>query len=917
MKDEIPKPADKPATRTASKGDKKEENAGTTATKRRKKRAVIHSDDEDEEDQVVLIDSKKPQDEGRKRTKKEDLKKEEEVDPSTYFASAKKGVKAVPIKKEESNVNITKSKEAPTKSTKEKQTTSKSASKKRTRQSDDDEDDYEFEPLDDDVAEEMEIVVKKEPKETKETKESPKKPAAKGKVKVEKPKEDKKKSEGEEGEKKKSSLWQLKNRLPPQQLGSREVPTAEPNCFAGFTFVVSGEFESLTRSQTEDLIKRYGGRLTTGVSGKTTYFLKGRDAGPSKTEKAESLGTKILDEDGFFQLLKNSKSKEVEMPPMPAPAPVATKGKQKEIASGSSGPADQLWTEKYKPTKIEEILGNKELVKRISNWLKDWDTNRSKFKFRNKEDINDFGAVLMSGPPGIGKTTAAHVVAKVNDYELLEFNASDVRNKKILEESVSEMMDNRTMTEFFAAGKPKTGDRLIKGKKVVLVMDEVDGMSAGDRGGAAEMAKLIKNSKIPVICICNDIRSKKIEPLLRVCYEAKFKRTPAAQLRARLMTIAFRENLKMEANAVDQLVEATRNDVRQIINIMSTYRLGQQSMNFDQAKAVGKINEKYSQINLFDIPGILLSGSRNREMTLAQKSEIYFHDYSLSHLMFFENYFRWMPESAKAAPNQNEMELRHIDAIANAADAMSEGAMVDGMIHGSTQHWSLMPVHSMFSLVRPAHFMNGIFAGPHRINFPAWLGQNSKAGKRKRLLREIQIHMRTKSSGDKYEVRQSYLPLLNQRIYSALLKEDYDTAIEIMDSYFLDKDLVDAIAELEYPLKGQKTLASQLNPKIKTAFTKTYNAGSHPVMLQPGGQTVKKAIPVAMDDPEGTIFEEEGDFGGDVSEEEAAPADDDTNLAKDKYIKTKDLSAGGKGAVKAVTKRKAAAASSSKAKKKK
>ena len=86
---------------------------------------------------------------------------------------------------------------------------------------------------------------------------------------------------------------------------------------------------------------------------------------------------------------------------------------------------------------------------------------------------------------------------------------------------------------------------MIKGKKVILIMDEVDGMSAGDRGGAAEMAKLIKHTKvksrvknwsrqylllnssllqIPVICICNDIRAKKIEPLLRVCYEAKFKR---------------------------------------------------------------------------------------------------------------------------------------------------------------------------------------------------------------------------------------------------------------------------------------------------------------------------------------------------------------------------------------------------------
>lgn len=47
-----------------------------------------------------------------------------------------------------------------------------------------------------------------------------------------------------------------------------------------------------------------------------------------------------------------------------------------------------------------------------------------------------------------------------------------------------------------------------------------------------------------------------------------------------------------------------------------------------------------------------------------------------------ENYVRWMPDSAKIASNQNEMECRQIEAIANAADAMSDGAMVDGMIHG-------------------------------------------------------------------------------------------------------------------------------------------------------------------------------------------------------------------------------------------
>lgn len=55
-------------------------------------------------------------------------------------------------------------------------------------------------------------------------------------------------------------------------------------------------------------------------------------------------------------------------------------------------------------------------------------------------------------------------------------------------------------------------------------MDEVDGMSSGDRGGSAELAQLIRKAKIPVICICNDNRSAKVGPLLKVCFEAKFRR---------------------------------------------------------------------------------------------------------------------------------------------------------------------------------------------------------------------------------------------------------------------------------------------------------------------------------------------------------------------------------------------------------
>jgi replication factor C subunit 1 len=75
-------------------------------------------------------------------------------------------------------------------------------------------------------------------------------------------------------------------------------------CLQGLTFVFTGVLDSIERDTGKELVKRYGGKTTDAVSGKTSYLVVGADAGESKLEQAKSKGVKILDEEGLFDLIR-------------------------------------------------------------------------------------------------------------------------------------------------------------------------------------------------------------------------------------------------------------------------------------------------------------------------------------------------------------------------------------------------------------------------------------------------------------------------------------------------------------------------------------------------------------------------------------------------------------------------------------
>lgn len=551
----------------------------------------------------------------------------------------------------------------------------------------------------------------------------------------------------------------------PPAASSKEVPDGAENCLAGLTFVFTGLLESLGREEGVELVKRYGGKVTTAPSKNTSYVVMGSDAGPKKLETIAKLKIKAINEAGLFELIrrlpanggdgkaaekfeekKKQEAKkiallaaEMERQEQEAATKVAAAKKKPEERlgkdsadngkqSGVSTIDSRLWTVKYAPTNTSMICGNKVQVEKLQAWLRAWPNNvRTKFKKPGKDGHGVYRAVIIHGPPGIGKTTAAHLASNLEGYDVVESNASDTRSKKLVETGLKGVLDTTSLLGYFAGDGKKVE---VNKKKLVLIMDEVDGMSAGDRGGVGALAAVCKKTSIPLILICNDRKLPKMKPFDHVTYDLPFRRPTADQVRSRIMTICFRENLKVPINVINALIEGSRADIRQVINMLSTAKLDQNAMDFDQGKTMSKSWEKHVILKPWDIVSKILGGGMfapNSSFNLNDKIELYFNDHEFSSLMLQENYLGTNPILSNIFTGK-EKNLKLLELVDNAAESISDGDLVDRMIHGSQPQWSLMPTHAVFSFVRPASFVSGSQAG-HQTRFTSWLGNHSKAGK--------------------------------------------------------------------------------------------------------------------------------------------------------------------------------------------
>ena len=210
---------------------------------------------------------------------------------------------------------------------------------------------------------------------------------------------------------------------------------------------------------------------------------------------------------------------------------------------------------------FNNILNRKTIVENIKNFFKEFEINKNDLSFKR--------GIYIYGNPGTGKTVFIENLLKEINYDIIKYDAGDIRNKSIVDTITKHNMSDKNVLSLLNR----------KTKKIAIIMDEIDGMNNGDKGGINSLIKLIRPKKTkkqkleeitlnPIICIGNYHIDKKIKELMKVCnsYELKNPTNSEMENLLNMLIPTLDKSIKLK------LLHYIQGDLRKLHSIINIYK---------------------------------------------------------------------------------------------------------------------------------------------------------------------------------------------------------------------------------------------------------------------------------------------------------------------------------------------------------
>ena len=251
------------------------------------------------------------------------------------------------------------------------------------------------------------------------------------------------------------------------------------------------------------------------------------------------------------------------------------------------------WTEKYKPADSDSIVGNSTQIELIRNWIHNFKHRALSVQNAQSQPNSEWAdcknGLVISGDTGVGKTLAATLLLKEGGYDVIEYNAGDLRKIKNIKTKLTSIVSGSNIMMMVK-----------KHQTTAIIIDEIDTMTRGEKGSVRQIKQFIKNQKTfarqarlktrtktkstasndatnaavninPVICICNSINSS-VKQLLQDTIHIHFSKPSPQTLHNFVQSICVKENIRFSDECFDIVVKHAQQDIRRTLYILQNVK---------------------------------------------------------------------------------------------------------------------------------------------------------------------------------------------------------------------------------------------------------------------------------------------------------------------------------------------------------